>query len=427
MWQAPSPARIKKRRAARPLQVDGLPHGHPLTFYQKRRTIPPRMSMQTGGNLPLIAAIASCAVLVLNAQPVFTAQQAEAGKTAYQSTCVKCHTDSLRGRKGAPGELPPLSSLPADMLKTVRMYNGKVPPLAGPVFVAKWGAKTTKDLSTRIDNAVGGFPPEGRNSTTYLEVTAYVLEVNGAQPGSQALTADTAAEVRSVTGHRVMPANEQNALVEKYCAVCHNEQFKNGGLSLTGFDAASVDPSLAAMLASKLPGAFGAAGIPLPDRKAQDELQSALSAESAGADQWTVRRDSKALTATIVQKVPSAAKANGGEPDVYRLIVTCDSTNRQIEAQLAWSPGVPPQGQMMSAAVDGDALVGYKIEGSEKMAIGGTSGPGAIAIALPSLPQQTLTIRNVFASETVAFPFGDLNPSARKDLSACFPGNGDAR
>ncbi len=30
---------------------------------------------------------------------------------AYENTCGKCHTPTLTGRKGDPGELPPLSSL----------------------------------------------------------------------------------------------------------------------------------------------------------------------------------------------------------------------------------------------------------------------------------------------------------------------------
>src|SRR5262245_47595750 len=63
-----------------------------------------------------------------------------------------------------------------------------------------------------------------------------------------------------------MPAAEQNALVKKYCAVCHTDAAKNGGLSLEHYDAARADPPLAAMLLSKLRnGAMGAAGSGSPD------------------------------------------------------------------------------------------------------------------------------------------------------------------
>src|SRR5450631_1378248 len=44
---------------------------------------------------------------------VFTSAQAEAGRTAYENTCGKCHTSTLLGRKGEKGELPPVSSLSA--------------------------------------------------------------------------------------------------------------------------------------------------------------------------------------------------------------------------------------------------------------------------------------------------------------------------
>ncbi len=58
-----------------------------------------------------------------------------------------------------------------------------------------------------------------------------------------------------------MPAAEQNALVKKYCAVCHTDAVRNGGLSLEHYDAAKRDPALAAMMLSKLNGgAMGAAG-----------------------------------------------------------------------------------------------------------------------------------------------------------------------
>src|SRR5882757_3533382 len=50
----------------------------------------------------------------------------------------------------------------------------------------------------------------------------------------------------------LMPVAQQNALVQKYCAVCHTDTARNGGLTLEHFDAAGVDPSLAAMLISKL-------------------------------------------------------------------------------------------------------------------------------------------------------------------------------
>ncbi len=129
---------------------------------------------------------------------VYTATQAAAGRTAYRSTCGKCHLESLLGRTGVPGEVPPLDSLPPDMQEVVRASGGQVPPLAGADFLAGWGARTTQDLSARVKVAVGGFRPPASDKDTYLDLTAFFLQVNGARAGSQALTAGTAVEIRSI-------------------------------------------------------------------------------------------------------------------------------------------------------------------------------------------------------------------------------------
>src|SRR5258708_5641724 len=130
---------------------------------------------------PTAAALAACGLLLLAAQQppppaVYTAAQATAGRTAYLSTCGKCHTASLTGRKGVPGELPLISDLPANMQEVIAGAGGYVPPLVGSAFIAKWA--TTNDFSKRINEAVGGFPPEGRDKTTYLKLTAYILQAN---------------------------------------------------------------------------------------------------------------------------------------------------------------------------------------------------------------------------------------------------------
>jgi mono/diheme cytochrome c family protein len=142
-------------------------------------------------------AIAGYGFFVLTGQPaappaVFTAAQAAAGRTAYLSSCVKCHTDALTGRDGT-GDIP----------EFLQIYDGKIPPLAGansafPPFMTKWSERTTRDLSRRINEAVGGFPPQDRDEDTYLNLTAYILQVNGAQPGTQALTPSTAVVIRSI-------------------------------------------------------------------------------------------------------------------------------------------------------------------------------------------------------------------------------------
>ena len=65
------------------------------------------------------SAVLGCGFFIVTGQraappAVYTAAQAAAGRTAYESSCGKCHTSTLLGRKGEAGELPPLGSLPAN-------------------------------------------------------------------------------------------------------------------------------------------------------------------------------------------------------------------------------------------------------------------------------------------------------------------------
>lgn len=213
-----------------------------------------------------------------------------------------------------------------------------------------------------------------------------------------------------------MPAAQQNELVAKYCASCHDDAKMVGGLTLQRFDAAHVAPSLAAMMAGKLKGgALGASGLrPLPDRATENALTGALFAEGARAAEWTVERaedpNTRApiLTASILREAPVSQDPKN--PDLYRLKLTCRVDTHEGEMQLAWAPAdVPMTGGTLSAAVDGQRPVTHKVLNSA----------GNAKLALP-LPAQTLTVSNLFADETVVFPFAHLNEEARQTLSACF-------
>jgi hypothetical protein len=261
----------------------------------------------------------------------------------------------------------------------------------------------------------------------------------------------------------LMPPAQQSALVQKYCAVCHTDVAKNGGLSLEHFDAAQSPPSLTAMLLSKLTGgvllkmareasanasaaefidkklrsgAMGAAGIPIPDKATIDALIHAFAVESAGAMDWTVERSKDAagsapmLTASILREMPSAK--NAGEAEVYRLIASCNSAMKDGEVLLAWSP--VPQSGTLTASVDGNAAAQCRVEGSEKMGNGNgvvLHGLAALVLAetkrgvsrtgLP-FPAESLTISDLFPGETVTFSFANLPKDARREFNACFPG-----
>jgi hypothetical protein len=175
-----------------------------------------------------------------------------------------------------------------------------------------------------------------------------------------------------------MPASEQNALVKRYCAVCHTDAAKNGGLSLEHYDAAKRDPGLAAMMLSKLNnGAMGAAGIGVPDNAAQQAWLESTKEQAAGAEDWFVRRENGVVSASIVREVPPRKPGSTDAP-LYRVIIRCNPSAASGEMQLTWSPQ-PQTGRTMTASVDGNAPVEYKIEGKESMGNGGAVQTGHAA------------------------------------------------
>jgi hypothetical protein len=199
-----------------------------------------------------------------------------------------------------------------------------------------------------------------------------------------------------------MPAAEQNALVKKYCAVCHTDAERSGGLSLEHYDAARRDPSLAAMILSKLNnGAMGAAGNGVPDKPAQKAWLESTREQAAGANTWSVSRDGDVVSAGIVREVASR---------VYRLSIVCDTAAGIGQMQLTWSPQ-PQTGRALTASVDGKPEVEFIAEGKES---------ASQALRKLALPEDSLTIRDVFPGETVRFPVADLDQRARSELKKCF-------
>lgn len=201
-----------------------------------------------------------------------------------------------------------------------------------------------------------------------------------------------------------MPADQQNSLVQTYCAVCHTGANPTGGISFEKFDAASPDPGLAAMMASKIKdGAISASGIPKPDRGTIEALLKALDAKAAGSDKWTTTPTTP-FTTGIVAIVP-------GKPDLYRLKLSCNADTSEAEMQLAWAPRDIPGRALLSAAADGKPPLKYDVGEGDGAAKLDATGP---------LPEKSLTISGVFPNQTVVFSFADLNQITRQNLSACF-------
>jgi hypothetical protein len=244
------------------------------------------------------------------------------------------------------------------------------------------------------------------------------------------------AAVPTTFAREAMPFAQQDALVQKYCVVCHNGARLIGGMSLEHFDPAHPDPSIAGMMVSKLRyGAMGAAGIPMPDSATISALIDALSEKAIGAEAttggWEIESNASPLpppppptiTASIQQRAESARNAK--QSTVYRLTLTCVKTPDTSNAAIASASHLPemrltadrppPAGGSVALIFDVDGTAG----GSPIVHPNQQNSEGA-AFVMP-LPSRTLTIRNFFPGESVTFPFDGLNPGLRRILSTCLP------
>ena len=208
----------------------------------------------------------------------------------------------------------------------------------------------------------------------------------------------------------IIPFAKQNAMVEKYRAVCHSDAARNGGLSLQHFDASKASPSLIAMMFAKLgTGAFGASGQPF-DKADDAALKAAFEEESKGAETWTVERDSTSTTASGLRK---------SENEFYRIIATCDTATKHGSLQLAWAP--EPKNGTLNVSSDLGKPVAYVIDTHEKMGNGTSSvGAGASVMLNGPLPASSLAVGDLFPGQTVVFFFDTLPADARRELSACY-------
>src|SRR5580704_8012813 len=62
-----------------------------------------------------------------------------------------------------------------------------------------------------------------------------------------------------------MDSAKETAVVQKYCGSCHSDALMYGGLSVQHFDAAQPDPTLAAMLLSKITNGHTAKDVSAAD------------------------------------------------------------------------------------------------------------------------------------------------------------------
>jgi PQQ-dependent dehydrogenase (s-GDH family) len=96
--------------------------------------------------------------------PQFTAEQAAAGKTAYNSNCAVCHGST--------------------------MTNGTFgTPLAGEYFKNVWFGRTVGAFYDRAEKTMPPAAPASLPKDTYANIVAYILELNGFKAGNSPLPA----------------------------------------------------------------------------------------------------------------------------------------------------------------------------------------------------------------------------------------------
>jgi alcohol dehydrogenase (cytochrome c) len=120
----------------------------------------------------ILASIVAGVIVTGGQQPAagpFTAEQATAGRAAYDVSCAGCHGSDLA--------------------------NGNAPALAGAAFAGSWGTRTTRDLFGLVQTTMPTDRPASLSEATYVNIVAYILQANGRTPGAQPLSATTAVPI----------------------------------------------------------------------------------------------------------------------------------------------------------------------------------------------------------------------------------------
>ena len=113
--------------------------------------------------LASLATFAAAGFLHCGPAQAFTAEQAAAGRVAFERACATCHGASLR-------------QLPNALL-------------AGPEFLARWGNRGTNELIAETRSTMPPNDPGGLDADEYTNIVAYLLQENGGPASQAAITA----------------------------------------------------------------------------------------------------------------------------------------------------------------------------------------------------------------------------------------------
>ena len=135
-----------------------------------------------------IAALGISIAMAAAQQPArtgpFTAEQANAGRAIYQTTCSQCHLANMKGTFEAP-------------------------PLSGANFMNMWRNRPTSDLFSRIRNTMPITNPGSLSDQDAVNLVAYILQANGAVAGPQPLTAESLVPIGTVATGGAPPTAAQ--------------------------------------------------------------------------------------------------------------------------------------------------------------------------------------------------------------------------
>jgi len=90
---------------------------------------------------------------------IYTAVQANAGQKEYGVNCAPCHGNALNGGAG--------------------------PALAGAGFMSAWGPKSARELYQYVSTSMPAGNPGTLGQASYTAIAAFILQYNGASPGSR--------------------------------------------------------------------------------------------------------------------------------------------------------------------------------------------------------------------------------------------------
>ena len=112
------------------------------------------------GATPAVEAVPAAAAVGF-----YTEAQSRRGEAIFLATCARCHRPEMTGSE-------------------------IVPPLTGPVFMARWSRRTAADLFEKVRSMPPVPIPVPPTTDEYADALAYILSRNAFPPGSRELTAD---------------------------------------------------------------------------------------------------------------------------------------------------------------------------------------------------------------------------------------------